>query len=439
MFPRSSPKTSHSARTTGGQSYRRPAFGPAAGPRYRTRIAVLSAFQLLGLIVVILTLSSCSLGMKPAKDFITGVSDWVVIPVFFATNRVEGPDQTKIDFLEEARGQHLTFGVRNVAVPLPVMIPLEDETIERMNWKRLHTQPAAKPVLPVVQPGDCRLPDRLIPPEEIVRALAAHKEATASNEAILFVHGCCATFETSIQRAANLAAHCQRPVLIFDWVSPRGFKRYLENETRVHQTIDEFYRFLDNVETVSNPENLIVLGHSMGAQFVDQAMVRRTAQSQAGKALSPYRGLILSNADVDARSFLNHARDFAANSKDCRFYISRDDDRLNASSMAHGGFPRLGAPGELLDELAASMGNRVVDITDAGMGHELPFWVVASFARYGNLGPVKNFSLRETRNGLLQLVSADRSASASHPPLPSRQTGTDTPAPHEMRLGCCRQ
>ncbi|MBX9686230.1 MAG: alpha/beta hydrolase [Candidatus Obscuribacterales bacterium] len=357
------------------------------------------------LLLAVMALSSCAFQMKPAKDDITGVSEWIIVPVFFATNRL--PDQTTaaVDFNEDSNGQELTFGVKSVAVPVPLLTPLEQETVDRMAWKRLQTAPAEKAELPTVKPEKLKIPDRVVPVQEVVQEFAKYKSASKSSRSILFLHGCCATFDTSIARAAKLAVHTQMPVLLFDWVSPKGFKRYLENETRVHQTLDSFYRFLDRIDSFGRPEELILLGHSMGGQFLDQAMVRRFAVSSHGHSLPRYNTLIMSNADVDARSFLNHAQEFSANGQKCLFFVSHDDDRLHASSIAHGGFSRLGAPGTLLSDLAKLEAKQVIDITAAGTGHELPFWVIANMLKFGNLGPVNSFRLEEKKNGYLQLES----------------------------------
>jgi esterase/lipase superfamily enzyme len=115
----------------------------------------------------------------------------------------------------------------------------------------------------------------------------------------------------------------------------------------------------------------------MGAEFIDQAMVRRFIVSSFAPR-KPYREIIMSNPDIDARSFLEHGPEFASTASIVRIYISTDDDRLNASSIAHGGFERLGLPGPLLNELAQLKGINVIDITESGYGHEISFPVVAA-------------------------------------------------------------
>jgi esterase/lipase superfamily enzyme len=157
----------------------------------------------------------------------------------------------------------------------------------------------------------------------------------------------------------------------------------LQNETRVQQTTDDFCRFLNNVEKISEPGSVTLLGHSMGATFVDQAMVRRAIKNECAP-LKPFREIIMSNADVDARTFLKHDAEFAGNASKVRIYFSTDDDRLSTSATAHGGFPRLGAPGDLLDELARAKNMMLYDITKLDTGHEIPFSAVAAIRENGD-------------------------------------------------------
>ncbi len=143
----------------------------------------------------------------------------------------------------------------------------------------------------------------------------------------------------------------------------------------------------------------------MGALILDEAMVRRSAQRQASSQSTPlFNELIMSNADMDAKTFLNHANLFDTNAAKTRIYISTKDSRMEASALSHGGFNRLGEPGELTEDLSKTGEQEVVDITANDTGHELPFWVVANFHRFGGLGPVKEFEIKKEGPSLLRLV-----------------------------------
>jgi esterase/lipase superfamily enzyme len=314
--------------------------------------------------------------LSQPKDDTIGVRDWLVVPVFYATNRQYTGKDGSIIYSDEPNNTGLLFGVKNIVVPAPPTASVAASKLEQMAWQSLHTAEAGK--LPVVMLDKCPLKDHVLAKDEVVQAFQSYSASTGSHDSVVFVHGCCATFDTSMTRAAKIAAHMGTPILLYDWVSPVGFDKYLQNETRVKQTTDDFCRFLGKLDKVTDPSTITLLGHSVGNEFIDQAMVRRSI-ANSFIPLKPYREIIMSNADIDARTFLKHPAEIAGNGSIVRVYISRKDDRLDASSLVHGGFERLGAPGPLLNEVAQAKGITVVDITDADTGHEIPFPVVAAF------------------------------------------------------------
>jgi esterase/lipase superfamily enzyme len=356
------------------------------------------------LVLCLPVLSSCAL-LKPPPDDTKGVRDWLVVPVFYATNRAVGSKGAGIDYSETDNGKDLTFGVKNVAVPVPIYSPVDHDTEVKMHWQSIHKDDLSKDGPPAFDATKCEIPDATFNREQVVANFNTYRKASDSGRTVIFVHGCCANFDTSMKRAARLSAHMQVPVLAYDWMSPPGFTAYLKNETLARQALDNFCRFLGRVEKIINPSNITILGHSMGAIFVDEAMVRRSGQNMFNEKPPPrFAELIMSNADVDAQTFLGHASQFDANASKTRVYFSTDDSRLNASAMAHGGFKRLGEPGPLIADLAKVHGLELIDITANNTGHELPFWIIANMHKFGTLGPVKEYELKAQTPNLQKLI-----------------------------------
>jgi|AGTN01.2.fsa_nt_gi Uncharacterized protein conserved in bacteria len=358
------------------------------------------------LLSLILSVAFFSCGLKKAKDDTVGVRNWLIVPVFYATNREYIGKDGSIVYSGEPNKSGLLFGVKNIAVPAAPPFAPTPEKCKQMNWQAVLQDKRNVGKAPDVAPEKCPLKDKLFEREEIVKSFESYKNASGSQDSIIFVHGCCANFDSSMQRAAKISAHLGSPVLLYDWVSPVGFSRYLQNETRVQQTMDDFCRFLGNVEKISDPATITLLGHSMGAMFVDQAMVRRAIKSECAP-LKQFHEIIMSNGDVDAKSFLKHEAEFAGNGSTVRIYISTDDDRLGASATAHGGFPRLGAPGDLLDELAQSKNITFYDITKLDTGHEIPFSFVASMHGNGDAKPEEEFQLEKREPGYFRVTAAE--------------------------------
>lgn len=358
------------------------------------------------LLSLILSVALYSCGLKKAKDDTVGVRNWLIVPVFYATNREYIGKDGSIAYSDDPNKSGLLFGVKNIAVPAAPPFAPTPEKCKKMNWQAVLQDESNVGKAPNVDQEKCPLKDRLFEREEIAKSFESFKASSGSKDSIIFVHGCCANFDTSIKRAAKISAHLGAPVLLYDWVSPVGFSRYLQNETRVQQTMDDFCRFLGNVEKISDPGSITLLGHSMGAMFIDQAMVRRAVKSEFAP-LKQFHEIIMSNGDVDAESFLKHVSEFAGNGAKVNIYFSTDDDRLNASATAHGGFPRLGAPGDLLDELAQSKNLSIYDITQLDTGHEIPFAFVSSIHGNGDAKPEQEFQLEKREPGYFRVSAAE--------------------------------
>jgi len=351
-------------------------------------------------------LNSCGLLalLKPPPDDTKGIQDWLVIPVFYATNRSYEPQAGQVDYSESPNGKGLLFGMKNVLVPVPDNVRFDKATAEKMGWKQIHLEEPNRSGTPKFDRAQCPLQDKTMTRDEVLQAYKSYMTKTGSKESVVFVHGCCCTFDTTIGRAARVESHMQMPVLVYDWVSPKGFTNYLVNETRAEQTVDHFCGFLGKLEAIENPESVTVLGHSMGALLVDQAMVRRAGELPYRKDVHPYKELILCNPDVDAQTFLVHAAKFADNGSITRIYMNRTDNRLSSSAIAHGGFPRLGRPETFLDDLTKFKNDELVDVTELGTGHEIPYWLLANLHNSGNLGENKDWQLKRSSPGYVEVV-----------------------------------
>ncbi len=341
---------------------------------------------------------------KSTQDKKIVVQDWLIVPIFYATNRLSLDTNDTVSYSEEANPKGLSFGVKNFAVPSPFNSPVDEATQTKMGWQRMHALAKKHADAPEFDKAKCNVQDKVLSRNEIVPTFEGYRERTGSSDNIIYVHGCCAGFETVMRRAAMVASHTQAPVLVYDWVSPKGFQKYLVNEVMIDQTIDDFCKFLTKVETIMDPKNITFIGHSMGAELVDKAMVRRAELIKVNPAMSKFKEVIMSNADVDAISFLKHGKEFALNGEKTRIYFSTTDKRLRLSTFVHGGYRRLGSPGTLISDLVKIDGAECIDITANNTGHDLPYWLVANMHKYNNVGPVKGFDLKPTSGGYLLLV-----------------------------------
>jgi len=334
---------------------------------------------------LILTACSTMMGLAPVKESTERISDWLIVPVFYATNRVRNTDSNAIDYIEQKNDKGLLFGIKNIIIPYPASPSLAHDTMEHMGWQSIHLQNPLPPgeVPPILQ--EHKMPDQEFSAAQMVKAFDKYYGITGSDEAVLFIHGCCATYKTSMERAAKLTVQMGAPVVVYDWVSPIGFTHYLANETLAEQSYDDFCKFLDAVAKYVPPANTTLIGHSMGAAFVDEALVRRFQRTYGGQVLPKYREIILSQPDIDARSYLKHDKHIVSQAEKTRIFMVLDDSRLKASSLAHGRFERLGRPGPLLSNLCQLDKQDIIDMTITGIGHNLPYNFIASMHRTGTI------------------------------------------------------
>lgn len=347
---------------------------------------VLNALILLGITFLSLSFTACSFlaDLAPAKEEVVNVQDWLVVPIFYATNRLPA-DSKQIDFIEKKNDNTFLFGVKNIVVPCPNN--LAPKIIEHMGWKLIHLDQAVSshdtPQIPEDQ--KYKVPDKEFLPDEVVSNFDKYRAFTGNGEAALFIHGCCATFKTNMERAAKLTVQMQIPVIVFDWVSPIGFTHYLKNETLVQQTYDDFSIFLDRLAKYLPVNKTILIGHSMGAAFIDEALVRRSQRSYQGKALPKYKTVIFTQPDIDAQSYLNHNHNIIDQAYNTKIFLVLNDPRLKVSAMAHGGYERLGKPGPLLSQLCKLDKQDIIDMTATGIEHTLPADFIGNMYRTGTI------------------------------------------------------
>lgn len=315
--------------------------------------------------------------LAPVHEDTSKVQDWIVCPVFFATTRK--PD-SKQEFTEEPSYDMFRFGVRNVIVPAPTKVALQKDTMDKLGWKLIHLDKPLENGLKPEIPADCKVKDQDFTKEEVAAFFDKYQDESGIDKIVFFVHGCCATFQTSLERAAKLESHMKRPLVVFDWASPRGFTKYLQNETLAEQNYDRFYAFMNAVEEKISPHEIILLGHSMGTRILEEGLLRRSERARLRVPYEKFSETIFCQPDSDARYFINHNKEIVSQSERTEIFYNSMDGRLEASGTAHGGYPRLGRPGELLNTLCKFDNQSMIDVTAAAMGHEIAFWVVSDFS-----------------------------------------------------------
>ncbi len=167
------------------------------------------------ILINLVGLSGCAL-LTPPPDDTKGVRNWLVVPVFYATNRAMDDRRGALNYSEVPNEKALLFGVKNIAVPVPIYSPLEADTVERMQWQQIHEDAATKDGAPAFDGEKCLIRDSPLERDHVVQRFNSYMKTSRSKEIVISVHGCCATFDTSMKRAARLSAHIKVPVILYD-------------------------------------------------------------------------------------------------------------------------------------------------------------------------------------------------------------------------------
>ncbi len=162
----------------------------------------------LAISCVSVLLGGCGL-LTPPPDDTKGVRKWLVVPVFYATNRTLNAEQKSPDYSEVPNGKGHLFGVKNIAVPIPINSPLEPDTLTRMKWQEIQEDPSTKDGAPPVDGDTCPIKDSPLDRDQVVQQFSSYMKNSHSKEIVIFVHGCCATFDTSMKRAARSVRICK--------------------------------------------------------------------------------------------------------------------------------------------------------------------------------------------------------------------------------------
>ena len=206
-----------------------------------------------------------------------------------------------------------------------------------------------------------------------VRPKAGHLEVTATREAqspdaffatlnqsvgtnppkdvLLLVHGYNKSFAGPVARAAELAYDLGAPIvpIAYCWTSQGTFEGYPSDENDVDFAGRQLAVFIGQLlDGVPPGTRLHLVGHSMGARVMTQALARLRAARNFAGGTKPFKNLVFAAPDVDAAEFKSRILDDGvvglADRTTC--YAVVYDRALRASEYVHGrAYPRAGTAG----------------------------------------------------------------------------------------------
>ncbi|TWU37066.1 alpha/beta hydrolase [Novipirellula artificiosorum] len=170
--------------------------------------------------------------------------------------------------------------------------------------------------------------------------------ASPDGDLLVFIHGYNVSFESAVQRTAQIAVDLpfEGVPVCYSWPSQASLMGYTIDENNSEWTITHLKQFLTDLAEQSGAKSINVVAHSMGNRAMTAAM--QQIQWQRDEASPPpFDRIVLAAPDVDADRF---RRDLAPAllkvSNQVTLYASSDDQALVASKKVHG-YPRAGESG----------------------------------------------------------------------------------------------
>ena len=209
----------------------------------------------------------------------------------------------------------------------------------------------------------------------LARLRVADAQATAAGEgAVLYVHGYATSFRRGILQAAEIA-HRERlrgPMIVFSWPAHRTFASwpsfgalisgiYRDDALSAARSEESFRSALAVVTSAVHPGALTVVGYSLGAQLVAEALRAPTPIHDA-LGTTPLRALVFFAPDVAADRFRDSlAAPMASLALRRVVYASRADRMLTLSRLVNHSVRAGQAGGE---RMLAESDLEMVDVSD---------------------------------------------------------------------------
>lgn len=336
----------------------------------------------------------------------------VQIPVFYITNRHDVEVGNKQEFDQKRRYHNVChYGIEHVAALLPGHSTAIDDNAKALGWTP-STLPLAKPS--GVDPVTKALSNESITDKELFFSkLKAAVDASPNKDLLVFVHGYNTSFEGAAETGANFAYSFQSPVLVFSWPSQHDAAKYTFDECNAEWSLPDFRILLRDLDEQIGPQNIALVGHSMGNRLLMWSLVSRA--DRAENRPQQYKAIVMSSPDIDSGTFRIWSSLVRTNSPSNWVFISHKDIPLRLSGGVHG-YQRAGGisgvPGiDLFWRYPeAPYGFTSVDFTnvDSETGHSLSFPNISSVIRKS--APALGFTwlTKIERNGSWMELSKQR-------------------------------
>ncbi len=310
-----------------------------------------------GLWLMVLLLVACSprgtLTMAPQAAAVGEVRS-----VFVGTTRGMNPETGQFSGDRSATGRFARF---DISIP-PVRKAGE------IAWPKGQLKP--DPATDFLTTSARTYPDPTSFRRDLVAALSS--QPRGQREAVIYVHGFNNTFSEGLYRIAQLSHDLQMPgvAVHYSWPSMGKPLAYVYDRDSVLFARDGMQDLLEQV-AAAGADRIVVVGHSMGAALVMEAL-RQMAVQRGQKALNRIAGVVLISPDIDVEVFRSQALRIGTLPQPFLIFTSQKDRALALSARLTGQKERLGTLEDVSQVADLKVTLFEVGAFSTGAGHFTP-------------------------------------------------------------------
>lgn len=272
-------------------------------------------------------------GAESSKEYHT-------VGVYYGTNRkpTGSPGPNGFYGKERHREGPVGYGKIEVSIPLHHTIGV----VERPKWYKLEfsEDPKKHVVLLKIEPLEREA--------FFTRVKESSGDGTA-RQALLFIHGYNVSFDSAIQRTAQIAFDLDfhGVPIAFSWPSQSSLGAYTIDQENAIWSVPHLSRFLIDLQEQTGIEEINIIAHSMGTRVLTQALANARDEGFSLKL----NNIILAAPDIDADVFKEQILPkISGSAAKLTMYSSSSDSALKVSQKIHGN-DRLGLGGPNLQVL----------------------------------------------------------------------------------------
>jgi esterase/lipase superfamily enzyme len=217
----------------------------------------------------------------------------VLVPLFFGTDRAPAGERGGMVQFGGNRGE-LTLGTCQVSIPMDHRWAY----LEEAGWKTLWVEFPGKHVM--LRSAGIVAADAW---ESRVRSALG---ASEGRSLLVFVHGFKTSFPEAARRAAqimfDLAFDREGVGAFYSWPTKGGVRHYDADKETLERSVLYFREFIRSAVERTEPRQVHIIAHSMGARLVARAMEGWKARGGAGGA-PRFNEVVLAAPDIDAEVF----------------------------------------------------------------------------------------------------------------------------------------